>query len=124
MGGDGRGLENRWPPGGGVWVRSPPCPLKTLSACCIVKVKTIVTRPSRSLIVAGLYLPASPNKISKIPVDSHRGEKVAVETATLDHRIPVSAGGSNDPENLATACLMCNSIKSGRSIEDAAMDIL
>lgn len=52
------------------------------------------------------------------------GETVTAETATLDHRRPVSAGGTNDPENLTTACLMCNSIKSGRSVEEAAPDIL
>jgi len=52
------------------------------------------------------------------------GELLTAETATLDHVLPVSKGGADDPENLATACLMCNSIKSGRTYEDAAADIL
>ena len=30
---------------------------------------------------------------------------------TLDHVVPVSAGGSNQPRNLATACVRCNSSK-------------
>ena len=45
-------------------------------------------------------------------------------TATLDHIIPQSLGGLNTPENLTTACLTCNSIKSGRTYDDAAPDIL
>lgn len=52
------------------------------------------------------------------------GEAVTSKTATLDHILPVSKGGKNDPENLATACLMCNSIKSGRSYKEAAPQIL
>ena len=45
-------------------------------------------------------------------------------TATLDHVTPRSKGGSNSPANLSTCCLMCNSIKSGRTYEEAAPDIL
>ena len=52
------------------------------------------------------------------------GEVVSTETATLDHIVPRSKGGTNHAENLATACLSCNSIKSGRTYEEAAADIL
>ncbi|MBV9838702.1 MAG: HNH endonuclease, partial [Solirubrobacterales bacterium] len=52
------------------------------------------------------------------------GDAVTPDTATLDHILPTSKGGTHVPKNLATACLMCNSIKSGRSYEDAAPDIL
>jgi len=52
------------------------------------------------------------------------GERVRSNTATLDHIVPVSKGGRDDPENLATTCLMCNSIKSGRTYEEAAPQIL
>lgn len=52
------------------------------------------------------------------------GEKVSVENITLDHLIPRHAGGSNKKENLRTACLMCNSIKSGKSYEEAAIHLL
>lgn len=52
------------------------------------------------------------------------GDSVDEETATLDHVTPRSKGGSNDPTNLATCCLMCNSIKSGRTYEEAAPQIL
>ncbi len=52
------------------------------------------------------------------------GEIVTTDTATLDHVLPRSLGGPNTAENLATACLTCNSIKSGRSYEEAAPRIL
>ena len=52
------------------------------------------------------------------------GEVVIDVTATLDHVIPSSLGGANTAENLATACLTCTSIKSGRTYNDAAPDIL
>jgi hypothetical protein len=51
-------------------------------------------------------------------------EAVTPETVTLDHVVPVSQGGTNERENLVTACLTCNSIKSGRTYKEAAADIL
>ena len=52
------------------------------------------------------------------------GETVTAMTATLDHVIPRSLGGPNTAENLATACLTCNAIKSGRTYEEAAPQML
>ncbi len=52
------------------------------------------------------------------------GEKVTESTATIDHYIPQSKGGKHNKENLRTACLLCNSIKSGKSFEEAAPLIL
>ena len=52
------------------------------------------------------------------------GERVTAENATLDHLIPISKGGPDSPENLATCCLLCNSIKSGKTYEEAAPAIL
>ena len=48
------------------------------------------------------------------------GTRVDGGNSTLDHVLPQHAGGASSPENLATACLMCNSIKSGRTYEQAA----
>jgi hypothetical protein len=39
-------------------------------------------------------------------------------TATLDHVVPVSAGGGHGWDNLVTACLECNSAKTGRAVGD------
>lgn len=52
------------------------------------------------------------------------GDAVSPDTAALDHVIPISAGGTNEPGNLAACCLMCNSIKSGRTYEEAAAQLL
>lgn len=52
------------------------------------------------------------------------GESVTAGTASLDHMTPQHAGGGNTPDNLATACLMCNSIKSGRTLVEVAPLIL
>lgn len=34
---------------------------------------------------------------------------------TLDHLVPVELGGTNEPTNLVTACLSCNSAKGART---------
>lgn len=48
------------------------------------------------------------------------GDLVTQENATLDHFIPQSKAGGHSKENLKTCCLLCNSIKSGRTYEEAA----
>lgn len=52
------------------------------------------------------------------------GEAVTTATATLDHIVPQSCGGPSTPENLTTTCRTCNSIKSGRTYDEAAPEIL
>lgn len=44
-------------------------------------------------------------------------------TATLDHMKPVSKGGGNDYENVITACLGCNSRKTGKYLSDFYADV-
>jgi HNH endonuclease len=43
-------------------------------------------------------------------------------TATLDHLVPVAAGGDNGLDNLVTACLKCNSRKNSKSLGDFLAD--
>lgn len=52
------------------------------------------------------------------------GEKVTPENVTLDHLIPQHKGGGHTKENLKTSCLVCNSIKSGKTYEEAAPFLL
>ncbi len=52
------------------------------------------------------------------------GEKVTPENATLDHLTPQHKGGKHTKENLKTSCLICNSIKSGKTYEEAAPFLL
>ena len=40
---------------------------------------------------------------------------------SLDHVIPVSKGGSDEPDNLVTACRACNSRKSDKTPEERKM---
>ncbi|MDO8591268.1 MAG: HNH endonuclease [bacterium] len=52
------------------------------------------------------------------------GEKVTEENATLDHLTPQCKGGKHTKDNLKTSCLICNSIKSGKTYEEAAPFLL
>ncbi|MEK7463230.1 MAG: HNH endonuclease, partial [Patescibacteria group bacterium] len=50
--------------------------------------------------------------------------KVTPENSTLDHLVPQSRDGKHTKENLKTSCLVCNSIKSGKTYEEAAPYLL
>ncbi len=50
------------------------------------------------------------------------GKQLTRFTATLDHVTPVSVGGDNNYDNLVTACLSCNSKKSGKPLGDFLAD--
>jgi len=52
------------------------------------------------------------------------GQTVTVENATLDHLIPRSKDGDDSKENLVVSCFECNSIKSGKTIEEVAPKLL
>lgn len=39
------------------------------------------------------------------------GSRLGIESATLDHVIPLSRGGSHNPGNLVSACQPCNQLK-------------
>lgn len=57
-------------------------------------------------------------------VRQYCGERTTEKNATLDHYLPRSKGGTDDKAHLKTCCLVCNGIKSGRSYEEAAPDLL
>lgn len=46
------------------------------------------------------------------------GRKMPDVKIECDHIIPLSRGGSNDPENLTAACFECNSSKRGKLLEE------
>jgi hypothetical protein len=52
------------------------------------------------------------------------GEKIIQENTTIDHFVPQSKGGKHNKENLKTCCFICNSIKSGKTYEEAAPFLL
>jgi 5-methylcytosine-specific restriction endonuclease McrA len=52
------------------------------------------------------------------------GAKRAAHELTLDHITPRSRQGRSTPENLATACVACNTRKGSRTPEEARMPLL
>jgi len=52
------------------------------------------------------------------------GEEVNQKNATLDHFIPRSKDGDDSKDNLRTCCLVCNSIKSGKTYKESAPFLL
>jgi 5-methylcytosine-specific restriction endonuclease McrA len=46
--------------------------------------------------------------------DAHTCAYCGAEAHTVDHIIPASLGGTQDPSNLLAACLKCNGQKSNR----------
>jgi 5-methylcytosine-specific restriction endonuclease McrA len=51
-------------------------------------------------------------------------EKFDSEDLTFDHVVPVAQGGRKSWDNIATACVDCNSKKEGRTPEQAKMKLL
>lgn len=45
------------------------------------------------------------------------------ESASCDHLVPVARGGSSEPQNLVTACYMCNSIKQNWLLEELRWEL-
>lgn len=52
------------------------------------------------------------------------GKMVGLRRLSLDHITPFCQGGQETEDNLITACLACNMQKSGRSLEEAGMEIM
>jgi len=52
------------------------------------------------------------------------GEAFSPRNLTRDHVLPVSRGGRNIWQNVATACVHCNSRKGARTPEEAGMPLL
>jgi 5-methylcytosine-specific restriction endonuclease McrA len=48
---------------------------------------------------------------------------IATAKLVVDHMVPITLGGTDDPDNLALACKACNSGKAGRTPELAGMAV-
>ena len=48
---------------------------------------------------------------SSYGICAHCGKKLTTKTMTIEHIIPLSRGGANDPENLVALCYDCNQKK-------------
>lgn len=49
------------------------------------------------------------------------GTEAAQTELHVDHVVPQSLGGTNDPSNLVTACAQCNSGKAGRTLDEPVL---
>ena len=52
------------------------------------------------------------------------GDELPGQRLTRDHVLPVSQGGRDTWMNVVTACRSCNQVKSGRTPEEAGMELL
>lgn len=62
----------------------------------------------------GYYCRVKKRLISENPHCHICGKFLTVETATIDHLIPLAKGGSNGQDNLRLACEKCNSNKGNK----------
>src|SRR4051812_36688905 len=62
--------------------------------------------------------------MKRLRVCQYCGERRAARELTLDHITPRSREGRSTPENLATACVACNTRKGSRTPEEARMPLL
>ena len=46
------------------------------------------------------------------------GSKIGFGEVTIDHKIPLSRGGPDCPDNMICSCYGCNSFKGNRTIEE------
>ncbi|MBX3438010.1 MAG: HNH endonuclease [Planctomycetaceae bacterium] len=56
-----------------------------------------------------------------LAVDPHCGYcriPLTLQTSTIDHKIPLSQGGPDDPSNFRLACRRCNRRKGGRTVDE------
>lgn len=54
----------------------------------------------------------------------HSHPAIASRSATHDHVLPWSTGGTNDPENLVCACPLCNQIKGDFTLKQLGWKLL
>jgi hypothetical protein len=55
--------------------------------------------------------------------DSYTCQYCGDEANHVDHIVPISRGGTNDPENLVASCSSCNHRKGNRTPEEAGMEL-
>lgn len=52
------------------------------------------------------------------------GKQLNIKTATIDHILPRSRGGSNSWNNCVTSCVSCNYLKDDKTLGEAGMKLL
>ena len=62
--------------------------------------------------------------LSVHPYCHYCGQRVSANRGTLDHVIPRSRGGADDPSNLVLSCRSCNFCKRNRTLAEWLDDLL
>jgi hypothetical protein len=94
-----------------------------IEACRKFRSERTTAEPKAEITDAELdYYNVRENRVKVYERDSYKcrycDKQLTRFTATLDHVIPVAEGGNNSVSNLVTACLGCNSRKTGRPVGD------
>lgn len=80
--------------------------------CCV----KVVSKKARSVLVKRF-----PNETHWGPKEFLRHSALYSMTASLDHVLPHSRGGTNDPENLVTACYCCQFGRGEWTLEESEL---
>jgi 5-methylcytosine-specific restriction endonuclease McrA len=96
----------------------------------VVSVSKIVKIPKVLMLKYYVKLPfkkAAPNRKNILKRDNYSCQYCGIDlcdkTATIDHIIPRSKGGSNTWVNLVAACKDCNLFKGNRTLKEAKMQL-
>ncbi|TAE32109.1 MAG: HNH endonuclease [Candidatus Kapaibacterium sp.] len=95
----------------------------------IRSVRSMFKHPSVIRLSRYIHVPVKKVELSRKNVmrrDAHRCQYCGTTKPplTLDHIQPKSKGGTDTWENLATACIRCNTKKGNRTLEEAGLKLL
>jgi hypothetical protein len=98
-----------------------------IEACRKFRAERMPTKPKPEITAADVdYYNVRENRVKVYERDGYKchycDKQLTRFTATLDHVTPVAEGGDNSLGNLVTACLGCNSRKTGRPVGDFLAD--
>lgn len=85
--------------------------LKRQEACDVIDHDRLASRVRRRARTALAREQGWKCAYCRLPMDKSVGGATRPRGVTLDHRVPRSLGGSDDPSNLAACCYRCNQAK-------------
>lgn len=88
----------------------------TLELPAVIRLRYMVRAPRRRV--------ASVSRRAIFARDDYRCQYCGADADSIDHVLPRSRGGVDDWDNLAAACLRCNSLKRNRTPAEAGMRLL
>ena len=93
----------------------------------VLEINSIIATYGKNPQIANLYIPPL-NNLALFKRDSficmYCGTQMPKYKLSRDHIIPLNQGGTNEWNNVITACKRCNNQKADRTPEDAHMKLL